>query len=1216
MLSPPTISHSRLFQPWQPVFSSAQLEPTEGGQADFIELPPVTSYQQLLEERAFAEIKTQFLADIRELKYLAHGYVSDQFDRALDNFHKKLCNPAEADFSTLLAIYRETRFHIHQLVLRLRIHGRDERSLPVSENRNRVGNNYIAALLHECLDGIDLCLPGVHSRLSNRLLDLQAASANGLDDRLYKVRSDLFRNFVHSFMLHQQQAGLSIPKGMEVHWFNGLHNLYCDNLALHFIDDSLAQTYLNDDDLAFFLDSVRVSVNACTVLRQIVNGWSDQLVATLTRVGCSHWLIRPAGAEENTAVGINALNSHVFGPINGLMGTTMDNPIDLTVVMDCTIDDSFHLYRHREKMLAWITGYFYQEDTVVFADISGCGGIATYIGTCNQLCFWVFESACPLRTGQRCAFAPGELISLQLSHLHSVDFSTWPELTAFSLLTQAMGQTTDAEDIAAFFLNPLVRRQLSLLPVTIMKAMTAQLREKLVYGDAGFQEALSHRVCYHFATALRTDSMVLTVLNSVDWLIYTPLLQPVLSQLHSGGVAISPITSLLNSRMIAEFTLQQIAELFTPQDCQRLFMQAFRLGQTELVINLLLTGHCHETIRRLCQTGQISHESPDDLGGLIYLQSLAPADLNRPDANGFTPLHNSVRRGYQLVVRVLLKLPGIDVNVQDNHGRTPLSWAVRSGQHVIVAAFLTREDIDVNKPEVGGATPVQLAAHGGQLAALRLLLAAPRVDVNSRDCAGYTPLLSAASEKRPLCVRALVAEKGVDVNASTRKGWTPLCIVAHYGFVECLQELLKAEKIQLNLTTYNFGWTPLFCAAKENRVECLKVLLAQPGVSVNAASTKGLTPLYIAATNGFDQCLQELLKRPEADVNIPSYAGTTPLHQAVWYNRLGCLRLLLEHKGLQVNAVSEGRGTALNLSTALGLKKCVRALLRVPGIDVNHRVSGCSPLNCAADKRFREIVHALLAVPGIDVNAENTCGRAPLHNVVRADLLGCTNALLKMPGIAVNALTQSGQTPLNFAAEHGSYNCLLALIRTGNADVNLPSYKGLTPLHSAIKANKPTCVAALVQTPGIDVNKATNLGMTALELAADLGRVVCMEELLKAPEIMVNKAARCGNLPPLHRAAGNGFVACVRLLLKVPGVDINRQCQKGFTALHLAASHGHLDCLQELLAMPGVRIDLACRLGFTPEQRAIMNDHCVCAFVLGNAKEAAAQWPCFGQSTD
>ena len=1207
MLSPPTISHTRLFQPWQP---SVSTEPEIEDQTCFIELPKVTSYLQLLDKPVFQDIRTQFLRDIVELKHLAHRYVSNQFDKALDAFHNKLCEPPESELEDLPHIYRETRFQIHQLVLKLRHHSQDQCCF-----LQRTDNDYIASLLCECLNDIDLCLAGVHSRFATTFLDLQAVSANGLDDRLYKARSDLFRTFVHSFMVEQQQTGLRVSEDMEVHWFNGLHNLYCDNLALHTIKDPLAQAYLNDDDLAWFLNSVCVSVNACTVLRQITRDWSGQLIATLASVGCSHWVTGPAGAEENTAIGVNALNSKVFGPINGLMGTVTDNPINLTVVMDDTIDDSFHLKRHREKMFAWLTGCFYRADTVVFADITGGGRTVTYIGTINQLYFWVFQSAQPLHIGQKCVFTPTELISLQLPHLHNIDFSTWPELTAHALLTQALEQTAGAEDIAAFFLSPVVGRQLQLLPSAVVEALTSQLRDKLVCSDVAFQDALSHHVCSCFTSALRTNSGVLAVLNSVDWLIKTPLLQPVLSQLQ-GIVDITPVTAQLNSWEIAEFSPQQIAELLTPEDCQRLFLQAFRLGQTELVVNLLLTGHCQETIRRQCQTaGQRPDGQQDDLGGLIYLQSLAPADINRQDGSGRVLLHHAVLGGYLQVVRVLLKLPGIDVNVRDDEGNTPLLLAVHGNQNLIVNAMLKTATIDVNKTDFANATSLQLAAHIGNLAILHMLLAAPGIELNSRDSLGFTPLLSAACENHPLCVKALVETAGVDVNVSNNTGWTPLCSIAQFGYVECLKVMLASEAVQVNLATYEGGWTPLFCAAERNQLECLKILLARPDVDVNAATSNGATPLHITALHGFDQCLQELLKRAEIEVNRPCCEGATPLHNAASHNRWGCLKLLLNHKGVQVNAVAKNGATALNVSASEGYIECVRLLLGIRDVDLNHKSCGWSPLNAAVERAHPVIVNALLGNSGVDVNTRNNIGETPLHNAAYSGVLGCTKFLLEAPGIDLNAVSNSGHTPLNMAAHSGSFLCLKALLDMGIADVNLPAYSGMTPLHSAVQENQPTCVNALVKVQGIDVNKETILGVTALELAAELGHLLCMEELLAAPGIRLNQAARFGNLPPLHRAVRHGFANCVRLLSRTPGVDINRQCHKGFTPLHIAAIWGHLDCLQVLLATPGIQINRVCRQGFTPEQIAIKNDHPVCAVAIFQAKETAACLPCSDQSS-
>ncbi len=1246
MLSPPTISHTRLFQPWQP---SVSTEPEIEDQTCFIELPKVTSYLQLLDKPVFQDIRTQFLRDIVELKHLAHRYVSNQFDKALDAFHNKLCEPPEYEFEDLPHIYRETRFQIHQLVLKLRHHSQDQCCLS-----HRTDNDYFASLLCECLNGIDLCLAGVHSRFATTFLDLQAVSANGLDDRLYKARSDLFRTFVHSFMVEQQQTGLRVSEDMEVHWFNGLHNLYCDNLALHSISDPLAHDYLNDDDLTWFLNSVRVSVNACTVLRRIANDWSGQLIATLASVGCSHWLTRPAGIEENTAIGVNALNSKVFGPINGLMGTVTDNPINLTVVMDDTIDDSFHLKRHREKMFAWLTGCFYRADTVVFAGITGGGRTVTYIGTINQLYFWVFQSAQPLHIGQKCVFTPTELISLQLPHLHTIDFSTWPELTAHALLTQALEQTTGTEDIAAFFLSPVVGRQLRLLPSAVVEALTAQLRDKLVDSDAAFQDALRHHVCSCFASALRTRSGVLAVLNSVDWLIKTPLLQPVLSQLQ-GIVDITPVTAQLNSWEIAEFSPQQIAELLTPEDCQRLFLQAFRLGQTELVVNLLLTGHCQETIRRRCQTaGQRPDGQQDDSGGLIYLQSLVPADINHQDDSGRVLLHHTVLGGYLQVVRVLLKLPGIDVNVRDNEGHTPLFLAVQNNQNLIVNAMVKTATIDVNMTDFAGVTSLQLAALIGNLAILHMLLAAPGIELNSRDSLGFTPLLSAACENHPLCVKALVETAGVDVNVSNNTGWTPLCSIAQFGYVECLKVMLASKAVQVNLATYKSGWTPLFCAAEQNRLECLKILLARPDVDVNAATSNGASPLHITAAHGFDQCLQELLKRPEIEVNRPSIDGATPLHNAASRNRWGCLKLLLNHKGVQVNAVAKDGATALNASASMGYIECVRLLLGIRDVDLNHKSCGWSPC-----------VKALVETAGVDVNVSNNTGWTPLCSIaqfgyveclkvmlaskaVQVNLatyksgwtplfcaaeqnrLECLKILLARPDVDVNAATSNGASPLHITAAHGFDQCLQELLKRPEIEVNRPSIDGATPLHNAASRNRWGCLKLLLNHKGVQVNAVAKDGATALNASASMGYIECVRLLLGIRDVDLNhkscgwsplNAAVKGNHPvivnallgnsgvdvntrndigqtPLHNAVLSGLLECTTFLLEAPGIDLNAVSNSGHTPLNMAAHSGSFLCLKALIYMGIADVNLPAYDGMTPLHSAVQGNHRACVAAL------------------
>ena len=137
MLSAPNIAApSQLFRPWQPDAHA----PIESQLSDYIELPTVQSYEQLAETRVFPEIQNQFLSDIRQLQELARHFVNDEYDGMIDAFHSSLETPPEDLREHLLPLYRETRFHIHQLIKQLE----DQLNAATDEH------NYCASLLHNC----------------------------------------------------------------------------------------------------------------------------------------------------------------------------------------------------------------------------------------------------------------------------------------------------------------------------------------------------------------------------------------------------------------------------------------------------------------------------------------------------------------------------------------------------------------------------------------------------------------------------------------------------------------------------------------------------------------------------------------------------------------------------------------------------------------------------------------------------------------------------------------------------------------------------------------------------------------------------------------------------------------------------------------------------------------------------------------------------------
>lgn len=1159
----PLLEHKRLFQPWEasPTLGLSSNEPDE-----FLELPPVSSFEQLLDQVDYPDIKAQFLSDISELRVLARAFVNNEYDRALSIFHDNLVDPNRITADSLLPLYRDTRYQIHRLVQQLRDY-----------QPGQTGYDHIAAILHECLNGIHLCPDGVHSRFANVLYNFSSVRSEELDGKLFKVRGDLYRNFIQSFMLQLQHKGVDLGKELEIHWFNGLYNLCCEDLALPPVADTLANPYLNDNELACYLTNAFLSVNAWAILRTMVDEWSGQLVAALASEGCSHWLSGTRD-DENTATGVNALDARVFNPINRQMETTSENRLNLVAVMECTTDDSFHLGRHREKLFAWVAARFFGSDTRVFVSIGCSSGVHTCIATINQLYFWVLRSDQPLSEGQALVFDPDQHLPVQLHHLQTIDFGTWSEATALALLTQALEQTVAVDEVAAFFLDPLVVRQIEQLPELVMQTLSTMLREKLIYASDDWQQSLCELVCESLAQT--TAALPPTALN---WLGSTSLLQTVLSRLQRAGRDISRVTAQLDTRQVAEFTPDCIAQLLTDADCQRLFEQAFYFGQAQTVFNLLTTGHCDELIRNSGWSAPyktIRIRPYDHFAGAKYL--LARTDINRKVATGMTPLLLAILGAHRTVARVLLKVPGIDVNTTAPDGCTALYWAARCGYCDVVSALVEMPRIDANSADGDGATPLHWAVHLDHHTTVQALLRAPGIDVNAKKSNGMTPLILAVNGNRLQSMQELLVAPNIDVNAITCSGQTALCIVAQHGYVDCLRELLKVTRIQVNLPVLESGQTALNCAVEKNCADCVRELLKVLDVDVNKADINGMTPLHKAAMFGFKGCLQALLYRPDIAVNQRNDDGASALHLAVARGEMHCVRMLRSHGDVKANVFSGGGWTPLSLAVISGHIKCVTELLAMPDIDVNVRIGSWSPLNSAAGGGLPDILNLLLAVPGVDINIRNEVGMTPLHCAVRSGHSVCAGALLAVPGVDINAVTRSGFTPLNIAVRYGSLECVKLLLKHTDVDVNLASHEGFTPLCSAVQEDQPDCLRALLKVPGVAINAVTNTGLTALDLAAEYGRLSCLEALLETGVVELNQRVHYGTLPPLHRSAGNGFVTCVKALLGAPGIDINRQCDLGFTALHLAAQKNHPECVRELLAVEGIEVNLPCRRGTTP----------------------------------
>jgi len=1143
------LNHPKLLQPWQP--SSL---PERGGQqqADFIELPVVSDYSQLRSHQAFNAIQTQFLNEVRELKQLAHAYVGREYDEAIDSFVTGLKRHLLVN---VLLIYRETRFQIHQLVGQLKAHQQDG-----SHNRQSVCiRNYIASVLHDCLDGINLCPEGTRSHFFRSFPDLETVLHGGLASTFYRLRRDLFREFIQEFLWQNQREGeIRICRFTEVHWFNALYNRYCHDLVLPPIDDPRAFDNMPDELLSRFLQRAPVSVSACAILRRMVDDWCTQLTEALAEVGCSHWLNRPTNSSENTAIGINALISRVFNPVNSLMGTATGNPLNLDAIMDLCDSESFHLKRHREKMLAWITGHLYPNSTKVFAEVLVRGRTKAYIGSINELFFWVFDHDQPLHPEQACCFSAERHTSLQLTHLLSIDFSSWPTITSHALLTQAMEQTEEPDEIVAFFLDRNVTAQLSAMPQSVSQALSDQFRGKLLHCTSTFRDVLCQKVCSYFVRC----GIKAVCEDALEWLIDTPLLEPLLLGLSRQGVDISRVIQGLNSWQISDWSRQCLHELLPPDDCRRLFAQAFRLCQSRVLTCLLLTGHCdrqfyplfsswffdkyHMLLGRRRESLMNVFARHGELAGLQYLRSLLQRCAPTPEA------------AYQAQVA------------------------------------------EIRQRCKGGLTALLNAAMHGHVDCLQELLEAPGVDVNVTSDAGYTPLHSAAMRGHAQCVRLLLQTGGIAVNRkAARSGMTPLASAVVKGRLDVVRVLLAHTNIAVNEVCH-CGFTPLHYAVRDGHTEIMQALLVMPGIDVNVRNNDGLTPLNIAVGRGFTSYVRALLIVPGIDVNAGNNKRWTPLNMAARGGFTGCVRALLRAPGILVNEADSDGCSPLNIAAKFGYSDCVRLLSEAPGVDVNQRSSdGRTPLLCAIASGHTETVRVILAARNVLVNATHNGMAALCYATIHSGHADMVRELFQTPGVLANVQQGMSQSPLVAAAKKGRWQCVRELLGAPDIDVNQIDDSDKTPLITAARYARLQCLRELLQAPGIEVNKPDICGWAPLHHATYWQHWGCVQALLQATGIQVNlSSSSIGGSFALGIAAERGDLQSLRMLLAVPGIEINKSGLLGNTALHLAAINGHAHCIEALLQVSGIDPDSRNHLNQSPLDLAIRGEFKECVELL------------------
>jgi quinoprotein dehydrogenase-associated probable ABC transporter substrate-binding protein len=230
----------------------------------------------------------------------------------------------------------------------------------------------------------------------------------------------------------------------------------------------------------------------------------------------------------------------------------------------------------------------------------------------------------------------------------------------------------------------------------------------------------------------------------------------------------------------------------------------------------------------------------DDLDRVKFLVSKG-ADVNKVDAQGWTPLQSAARQRHDHMAKLLLEL-GADPNLGTP---TPLVAALMR-DHVPTVKVLVEKGADIEKPGQDGFKPLPLAiAEDKYESAKALIEAGAKVNsVSGTD--QLTPLMIVAGQTapaegamfvpgstRPTDIANALLERGADVNAQSANGVTPLMIAATHNNPPMIGILIDAGA-DVSLKN-KLGQTAAEVAEKNGNLEAQQAIMVLS--SAKAASS-------------------------------------------------------------------------------------------------------------------------------------------------------------------------------------------------------------------------------------------------------------------------------------------------------------------------------------------------------------------------------------------
>jgi ankyrin repeat protein len=303
-------------------------------------------------------------------------------------------------------------------------------------------------------------------------------------------------------------------------------------------------------------------------------------------------------------------------------------------------------------------------------------------------------------------------------------------------------------------------------------------------------------------------------------------------------------------------------------------VQESKGGQTALM--WAVSERHNEVIDELVKSGaDVNARSKTSYSALMFAAKTGDTDSARilldakaspnevMEKSGATPLIIASAIGNPEVVSLLLDR-GADPNVKDANGFTPLHHTVRDSDYGVPAPAKAIAVTIVKSLLAHGANPnarleldkqkmaAEIKAQGNTGARTKRTA----ITITEIELAGATPVALAAEVNNLEAVKALV-EAGADPNIPTEQGTTPLILASGAGTdvqrARSLDERATAAQTAAYLLDHGadvnvhgqFGWTALHSAAYQGLNDEIEVLVKR-GADINSFDQLGQTPLSIS----------------------------------------------------------------------------------------------------------------------------------------------------------------------------------------------------------------------------------------------------------------------------------------------------------------------------------------------------------------------------------